>query len=401
MTSQQVALYEMAATYLSPRVHAPDFSQRLAAHIGQALRADASFGAPEIRIVPRGEVLSSLPEFGFFSIVGAQPTPHKLIVDIDASLGLWAVERLLAGEANVASAHVLRPPTDLELGVLTYLLVDVLQMLIGELNGGRELALSLDRLVGSAHALHEAVGGGDEELVEYGVRLQLERRLGYVRILLPSSLMSGFFGARIPDVAQTPAELDNMRRCLQALPERDHELRVVGAHIQLSKDDIANVEAGDIIVLEQHQLKWTPDATTGRVTIRIGDGNNGGIEARLYDELGESRLEVTDIIVQHHVETPAMAEPEAPEGQDAPDNLPQTESLLRDIDSSVAIELGRLKLNTAQIVRLRKGQVLRLARTANEPVDLVVGGKLFAKGELLEVDGELGVRLTHVTGTHP
>lgn len=82
----------------------------------------------------------------------------------------------------------------------------------------------------------------------------------------------------------------------------------------------------------------------------------------------------------------------------ASDNLPETEGLLREMDRDVAVELGRIRLNTAQVVRLRAGQVLHLNRGATDPVDLVIGGKLFAKGELLEVDGELGVRLTQLTG---
>lgn len=81
------------------------------------------------------------------------------------------------------------------------------------------------------------------------------------------------------------------------------------------------------------------------------------------------------------------------------DNLAETEGLLRDVDASVAVELGRIRMTTAQVIRLRKGQMLRLARSPTDPVDLVVNGKLFAKGELIEVDGELGVRLTQLNAT--
>ena len=84
--------------------------------------------------------------------------------------------------------------------------------------------------------------------------------------------------------------------------------------------------------------------------------------------------------------------------QEPTDNLPETEGLLRDIDAPVVIELGRLKMNTAQVTRLKSGQILRLPRNANDPVDLVVNDKLFARGELVEIDGELGVRLVQVTG---
>ncbi len=80
------------------------------------------------------------------------------------------------------------------------------------------------------------------------------------------------------------------------------------------------------------------------------------------------------------------------------ENLAETEGLLRDVAAPVVVELGRIRLNAAQVVRLKKGQVLRLARGPTDPVDLVVNGKLLGRGELVEVDGELGVRLIHVVG---
>ena len=72
---------------------------------------------------------------------------------------------------------------------------------------------------------------------------------------------------------------------------------------------------------------------------------------------------------------------------------------VRDVPAPVVVELARLKMSTNQVVRMRAGQVLRLPRGPNDPVNLVVNGKLFARGELIEVDGELGVRLTQVSGT--
>ena len=80
------------------------------------------------------------------------------------------------------------------------------------------------------------------------------------------------------------------------------------------------------------------------------------------------------------------------------DNLEETEGLLRDVEAPIVIELGRLQMNTAQVIRLKAGQILRLPRGATDPVDLVVNDKVFARGELIEVDGELGVRLVQVTG---
>lgn len=361
------------------------------------LQAKCTFGKVELRNVAHAQLLPMLPQMGYFAVVGAAPSSHKIIVDIDASLASWSIERLLAGDGKQA-AQMQRQPTELELGVLSFLLLQVLQFFGSNLEGGQELVLTLDRLLGTSAALAPLLGE-DTDYVQLGLRLQLDGRAGYVRLLLPASLVTGFFGTRIGDQHTHPEELALVRRCLEALPQRRIQARVIGARLQLSKEEIANVDVGDIIILENHQLKWTPELVTGNVDIRIGNGRNGGLEARLYDDLNETRLEITRIIVQHHAEGAPMAEHSETNEQANADNLGETEGLLRDVDASVAVELGRLHLTTAQIVRLRTGQVLRLARAAQDPVDLVVGGKLFARGDLIEVDGELGVRLTHVTGT--
>ncbi len=64
----------------------------------------------------------------------------------------------------------------------------------------------------------------------------------------------------------------------------------------------------------------------------------------------------------------------------------------------MVVELGRIRMNAAQVVRLKKGQILRLPRAPGDPVDLVVNGKVLARGELVDVEGELGVRLVQIVG---
>lgn len=67
--------------------------------------------------------------------------------------------------------------------------------------------------------------------------------------------------------------------------------------------------------------------------------------------------------------------------------------LLDDITVAMVVELGRVMVSAADVVQLRPGQVIELSRAPGEPVDLVVDGKRVGKGELVEIDGELGVRI--------
>lgn len=72
---------------------------------------------------------------------------------------------------------------------------------------------------------------------------------------------------------------------------------------------------------------------------------------------------------------------------------PEAAGLLDDITVAMVVELGRVMVSAADVVQLRPGQVIELTRAPGEPVDLVVDGKRIGKGELVEIDGELGVRI--------
>lgn len=81
--------------------------------------------------------------------------------------------------------------------------------------------------------------------------------------------------------------------------------------------------------------------------------------------------------------------------EDNGDDAPSAEaaSLLDDVTVAMVIELGRVMVSAADVMGLRPGQVIELSRSPGEPVDLVVDGKRIGKGELVEIDGELGVRI--------
>jgi flagellar motor switch protein FliN/FliY len=69
-------------------------------------------------------------------------------------------------------------------------------------------------------------------------------------------------------------------------------------------------------------------------------------------------------------------------------------SLLADIPVEVAVEIGRLRMPLRDLLSLEPGAVLELDRPADAPVDVLVNGKLVARGEVVVIDGEFGVRVT-------
>lgn len=70
--------------------------------------------------------------------------------------------------------------------------------------------------------------------------------------------------------------------------------------------------------------------------------------------------------------------------------------LLLDIPLEVTVELGRTKRLIKDVLELGVGSVVELDKLAGEPVDVVVNGKLVARGEVVVIDENFGVRITDV-----
>ncbi|MEE8576898.1 MAG: flagellar motor switch protein FliN, partial [candidate division Zixibacteria bacterium] len=70
--------------------------------------------------------------------------------------------------------------------------------------------------------------------------------------------------------------------------------------------------------------------------------------------------------------------------------------LLMDVNLPVSIELGRTKMSIADILSLGPGSVVELNKLAGEPVDLLVNQKIVARGEVVVIDENFGVRITQL-----
>jgi flagellar motor switch protein FliN/FliY len=69
---------------------------------------------------------------------------------------------------------------------------------------------------------------------------------------------------------------------------------------------------------------------------------------------------------------------------------------LYDVPVELAVEIGRTKMTIRETLGLGPGSIVTLDRTAGEPVDLLVNGKPIARGEVVVIDGEFGLRVTEV-----
>ena len=70
--------------------------------------------------------------------------------------------------------------------------------------------------------------------------------------------------------------------------------------------------------------------------------------------------------------------------------------MLHGVDMEVTVELGRTRMTVRDLLALTPGAVLELDRAAGSPADLLVNGRLIARGEVVVVDEDFGLRVTEI-----
>lgn len=84
-------------------------------------------------------------------------------------------------------------------------------------------------------------------------------------------------------------------------------------------------------------------------------------------------------------------------GDDALNKLKvQNLDFILDIPLKVTVELGRTSIIIKDLLQLGQGSVLELDKLAGEPLEILVNGKLVAKGEVVVVNEKFGIRLTDI-----
>ena len=109
------------------------------------------------------------------------------------------------------------------------------------------------------------------------------------------------------------------------------------------------------------------------------------------------------LLVDTHVEVPAPRaaaqhdfRPLADDRSGAPAGRPL--DLLHDVEMGVTAELGRTRMTVRDLLSLSPGSVVELDRAAGSPVDVLVNGTLIARGEVVVLDEEFGIRISEIIG---
>ncbi len=70
--------------------------------------------------------------------------------------------------------------------------------------------------------------------------------------------------------------------------------------------------------------------------------------------------------------------------------------ILMDIPLQISVELGRVRMVVKDVVELGSGSIIEIDKAAGEPVDVLVNGKIVARGEVVVIEDNFGVRITEI-----
>jgi len=308
--------------------------------------------------------------FVFFQI---QPAGQTAVVAIEINVARWMVQKIITGQKETP----LTPWTEIETGLLEYLVAKVLSTVNQYLQNARLVLQSVEREEG---AFQDWVAA-NSSVAELSFGTESEIGTIYAFLYLPVAALS------------TPAPSNGMEflRKAEWIRKTVHDFTVNLGETHLPADQIALLEAGDILLVDKSRIKLENGDPTGKAEIH-GDVLRRGV-------IGVSLVCAEDAICKLNVESlyqeglKAMtdATKKAEEAQSE-----AGEGVLASIEIPIVVEFARLKYTLDEMAAIREGQIIELKKSQPDLVDLSVDGKVIASGKLVDIEGKLGVRILKI-----
>jgi type III secretion system YscQ/HrcQ family protein len=319
---------------------------------------------------------SGLARPGFIVQIAWPRLACRFALGIETPLAHALVDRLLGFERLDTESR--RQLTPVEWGILTFVAARGLRQLAGATGPFGPWDLTLDRAGPDPFDVH-----GLGAIVTIRWPIHLGSVSGSVRLWVPESLVSRWTAAELPEVPEPGA----------AIRERAGELtglwRAEVGTVAMPKG-LGKLRVGSVLPPGGVRLSGTPADPRGAIDLVLDTARDGRyrLPAEPVSHSGGGRLRVTAPF--ERIPTPREALAVNPASDTASPANAQA------VPVTLVVELGRVNLPLRRLADLKPGDVIELGRHSREPVELTSGGRLVARGELVQIDTELGVRVTSV-----
>ncbi len=321
-------------------------------------------------VLDRPEVESRAAGLGRPGLIAQFRHPRRgarLALGVEVPVAHAVVDHLLGFDRPFAERRLQLTPV--EWGVWTYLVTRTLEEMTPS------PGLSVDRVGPDPF---DPSGLGPIATFRWSIRAG--ETTGAVRLWLPESLAAAWLDAEPPANPRAPAS--------PKLRELDAVWRAVGGGVPLS-GGLRPLRPGGVLPLVAPPLTGTPGEPVGPLWPVHRTDDDGEYRIAIAAELGGTRGAVV-------VAGPVVHEPSPNPETESELAMPSDDAAALDAPVTLTVELGRINLPVSRLADLKPGDVLPLNRHGREPVELTSNGRTIARGELILIDAELGLRVTSV-----
>lgn len=153
-------------------------------------------------------------------------------------------------------------------------------------------------------------------------------------------------------------------------------------------------------VLEEPSEEELEEESEERAHDPYLDELNSSMEDYVEEEPARYDVPAKGPPMEHEITPPegeGVYEPSKPEaGAEAPQRVSSALDAASDIPVELRVVVGEKRMTLGDLIKMKKGELMELEKGIDTSVDLMVQDKVVARGELVEIDGRLGVRIIRV-----
>ena len=259
-------------------------------------------------------------------------------------------------------------------GIVTYLLLQVIDTL--KARGVPPVVVPTEPPLQDVLRGHLSEADG---LVEVAYAIDTDGGPSFARLFFPSALVRRFelFADNAPSTGGPAEHLSE-----ELLGGISVELACILGGTSLQRDEFQRLTPGDVLLLREHG--WEEEE--GRLYVGRASPRRY-VTGRYATNGGHWEFTIDDA---HPRQETTMSDQ-----TDEAEARPGTE-LLESPTLRLEARLGDKTLTLRQLSRLKRGEILRLDRSVGEPIELVVDDRVVGQGELVDVEGQIGVRIERI-----
>lgn len=303
ISRQDILILDALRSFL-PRIGFSDeLGRSLRRLVGRALGTPFSFREEKITNIRLSTALPTLPKQGVYLVFGLAPLEEKAFLELDPFLAHVAIDRLLGGTGEPLT--MVRPLTEIEEGVLSYVFLKILAEIFERCGRTARVHFRLEGYRSSSDEILSLVSGSGKEgrgvMISY--RLTVGDRSGYGRLILPSPFVEKAFLEPMEggQAALSERELQYYAARLSNLGFLATNLWAEVGSATLKAGELADLEAGDVVLLQKTGARLDGERLEGYLPLRLGRGECGSFRGQVVSGEGPLRLKLQGMELEHPV----------------------------------------------------------------------------------------------------